>query len=100
MKINFDSPILDLKGQSINDEVGNPATLGTLAVGALMAQFSSEGELPAAEKVSRFVLAAAIANGGVIDLKVEDITLIKKLIGKAFGPLAVGRAYEILDPPG
>jgi hypothetical protein len=32
-------------------------------------------------------------------MKVDDVALVKTLIGKAFAPLIVGRAYDIIEPP-
>jgi hypothetical protein len=55
--------------------------------------------LAAEEKVKRFRLAEIAAKGGEREVKVEDAALIKALIGKAFAPLVVGRAYDIIEPP-
>jgi hypothetical protein len=49
--------------------------------------------------VRRFRLAEIVAKGGEREVKVEDVALIKTLIGKAFAPLVVGRAYDIVEPP-
>jgi hypothetical protein len=55
--------------------------------------------LAAEEKVKRFRLAEIAAKGGEREVKVEDVALIKTLIGKAFAPLVVARAYDIIEPP-
>jgi hypothetical protein len=49
--------------------------------------------------VRRFRLAEIAARGGEREVKVEDVALIKQLLGKAFAPLVVGRAYDIIEPP-
>lgn len=101
MKIDFSKPILDLAGMPVKqtEAADSPdATLATVATGALMATFPDERELSGTDKAARFHLAMKLTNGGDVDLKVEDVALLKNLIGKAFGPLVVGRAYDLLDP--
>jgi hypothetical protein len=93
MKVDFSKPILTLEGKP--DEA--KTTLGNLACIALTTMLPEDKDMPAEEKVNRFKLAMTVAKGKVQDLSAEDMVLLKKLIGKMFGPLAVGRAYEILD---
>jgi hypothetical protein len=31
-------------------------------------------------------------------MKIDDVALVKTLIGKAFAPLIVARAYDIIEP--
>lgn len=53
------------------------------------------------EKLKRWELAKRIHDcNGLIDLKAEDITLLKNLIDKKYpsSPLIYGQACEILDP--
>jgi hypothetical protein len=50
-------------------------------------------------KVKRFRLAEVASKGGQQELAVEDVALLKQLIGKCFAPLVVGRAYDIIEPP-
>ena len=101
MKIDFNKPILDLSGKPVKQDDSAKsanATLGTVAVNALMAAYRDEDSLSGADKARRYALALKINKGGTVDLKSEDVTTIKTLIGKAFNPLIVGRAYEIIDP--
>lgn len=98
MKINFDTVILDLKGNPVPaGEDNKPTTLGDISCIALQASFPDEQSLEGKEKFNRFKLAVKLSNGGEIDLSSEDVALIKKLIGKAFTNVVVGRAWEILD---
>jgi len=74
-------------------------TLKSVAVEALQLSFADEQQISGEEKAKRWVLATRIyANPENIDLKTEEISIIKKLIGKAYGPLIVGQAWKILDP--
>jgi hypothetical protein len=95
MKVDFAAPILDLKGEPIIEN-GEQVTLGAITSNALLATYKDETDLAGEEKVKRFKLAV-IAEGEQ-DLSVEQVVLLKKLIAKAFAPLIVGRAYELLDP--
>jgi hypothetical protein len=95
MKVDFAAPILDLKGGALIEN-GEQVTLGAIASNALLAAYRDEADLAGEEKVKRYKLAV-IAEGEQ-DLSVEQVVLLKKLIAKAFAPLIVGRAYELLDP--
>ena len=98
MKIDFSAAIKDLDGGAVKDGEKD-ATLGRVACTALLASYADEQNLAAEDKVKRFRLAEIAARGGEQEMKVEDVALIKTLIGKAFAPLIVGRAYDIIEPP-
>ena len=98
MKIDFSAVIKDLDGDAVKDGE-KEATLGRVACAALLASYADEQNLPAEDKVKRFRLAEIAAKGGEREVKVEDVALIKQLIGKAFAPLVGGRAYDIIEPP-
>jgi len=98
MKIDFSAVIKDLAGEAVKDG-DKDATLGRVACTALLASYADEQNLAAEDKVKRFRLAEIAAKGGEREVKVEDVALIKQLIGKAFAPLVVARAYDIIEPP-
>ena len=93
MKINFNQPIKNIQGKEIKD-----LTLKTVSVEALLATFSDEQSLSGEEKAKRYVLATRIyANPEELGLTVEEIAKIKQLIGKGYGPLIVGQAWDMLE---
>jgi len=98
MKIDFSSVIKDLDGDAVKDGEKD-ATLGRVACAALLASYADEQNLPTEDKVKRFRLAEVTSKGGEQEIKIDDVALIKKLIGKAFAPLIVARAYDIIEPP-
>lgn len=104
MKIKPYIEIEDMDGQPMPDSVKEDAknfTLKTACVNALYAQFEDEKGLSGEEKIKRYNLAEKIyaaKDKEEVDLKAEEITLLKNLIGKAYGALIVGRTYELLDP--
>ena len=97
MKVEFSKVIKQLSGKPIVEE-GKDVILTTVACNALLSGFPDEQALPGEEKVKRFVLAEKIFKGAT-EFTAEEVALVKKLIGKAYTPLVVGRAFEILDPP-
>ena len=98
MKVDFSAKLLDIKGEEIKD--GNDVlTLGAASCTALLATFPGEQDLDGASKVKRFRLAEKAVKGSIQELTIEDVAELKRLLGKAFGPLVVGRAYDIIEPP-
>jgi len=93
MKINFNQPIKNIRGEEIKDLM-----LKTVSVDALLATFPDEQSLSGEEKAKRYVLATRIyANPKELDLTVEEVAKIKQLIGKGYGPLIVGQAWDMLE---
>jgi len=82
-------------GQPIGEN--EPMTIRVTAVKSLTAVFRDEQDLPGEEKVRRFHLALKITDESEPDLKAEDVVLIKKMVGKMYGPVVVGRVWAILD---
>jgi hypothetical protein len=97
MKIDFSAVIKDLDGEAVKDGEKD-ATLGRVACTALLASYADEPNLAAEDKVKRFRLAEVAARGGEQEMKIDDVALVKTLIGKAFAPLIVARAYDIIEP--
>ncbi|HDR9497585.1 TPA: hypothetical protein QDC06_000787 [Burkholderia cepacia] len=98
MKLNFDI--------AINDENGTPAsipggdgrifTLGTAACQALLnGPVDDKGD--GSEKHARYRLWKSIQEGGTVELSVDDVAKVKRLIGAAFGPLVVGQCWDLLE---
>jgi hypothetical protein len=106
MKINFSHELKTLDGKSIPGFDGKERTsLKDVCVDALLAQFRDEvgaagnpgTGISGEEKCNRYVLATRIYGDDEVDLKVEEIALLKKLVGKGFGPLIVGQAWDMLE---
>lgn len=115
MKIDFSQTIKDFGGQSLTDyrtdqygrkvglvdEAGAPVdlTLKTVCINALMQE---EQAMKADEKIKRNMLAEKIfAADEEIDLSVDDISLLKKLVDKgSYGqnPRVLAESWKLLDP--
>jgi len=97
MKIDFTKQLKDLDGKTIVEKDG-AITLKSICINSLMANYQDEKNLSGEEKFKRYELAMKISeNGKDVDLKAEDISLIKQLVGKAFTPLVVGQTYKMLE---
>lgn len=96
-RINLSKSFVDLKNKSIENE-GQLFTLKDAITQCLLIEFPNETP-DAEDKVKRFKLAIKV-NGATedsIELSAEDISLIKKVIGKSFGALIVGQAFDFLE---
>ena len=93
MKIDFETVLRNLDDKEMTDEENSPVKLVNVCTNALMViEKDDDGE----KKLEKYGLAIKIKNGEA-NLKAEEVALLKKVVGKYFGPLIVGRAYEILD---
>lgn len=99
LAIDFKAEMTDIAGKPIPADIGKPEplTLQRVCEDALVASYPDEQTLSPGEKNLRFWLAVKIHNGEQ-NLSADEITLLKKVVGKAYGPLVVGRAYGMLDP--
>ena len=90
--------ILDLDGKAVNSLDGKPATVRGVVIEALLATFNDEAQLSGEEKLKRWELASKIKNSAdPVELTVEEISLAKRLVGKAYGPLIVGQTWKVLE---
>lgn len=107
MRRNFEQPIHDLWDKPIRPqdpktgaylEDKPPLTLTTVVLNALLNSFEDEKALTGKEKADRMQLALKInKRPAEVDLTAEQLAKIKELVGKMYGPLIVGRAYEMLE---
>jgi len=99
MKIDFSAPLKALSGEDLKDGKGVTFTLGDAAVVALDAVSDEDRKLDGKEKYRRGALASRIYGAKeAIALDVDDLKLVKDLIGKIYGPRVVHEAWDLLDP--
>lgn len=97
MRKDFTIPLTHLDGTPIKDG-DKQATLTTVALTALLASYEDERALTGKEKAERYQLALKInKRPAEVDITAEQLTMLKSLIGKAFGPLVVGQVYDLLE---
>lgn len=97
--IDFKAEMKSLDDKPIPTSVSDPTpvTLGKVCEEALIADHLPNDTPDAKEKNSRFWLAKKIHEAKE-PLTAEEIAMAKKVVGMAYGPLIIGRAYELLDP--
>ncbi len=83
-------------GKMVIETVEEDLTLKSVCTDALLNQ-QQDDKMSGDDKVKHFNLAEIVYAGGEIDLKSEQIALLKELIGKRYFPLIVGPAFKVLE---
>ena len=122
MQVDLEEKILDAEGKPIKDGVryrmcadgmtvyhgedGEPVIVkqGTdftykHAFNRALGTMKGDDDLAEEDKIKVFLLQLKVANGGTQDLSDDERALIKKRVGKAFGPLIFGRVRAFLEAP-
>ena len=100
MKIKVNQVLKDLKGEDLKaggEDKEKGLELKVICTNALLSDNAEIEKIDGNEKMTRFLLAEKIQKANELDLTVEEITKIKKVIGLFYGPLLVGRAYNALE---
>jgi hypothetical protein len=95
--MNFDHPLKNLSGEQLLGADKKPLTLRWACTESLLAHYPNQ-EIDGKEKMDRFRLAHRIEQRGDIDLKIEEVSKLKELVGRYFTPLIVGQVWQLLDP--
>jgi hypothetical protein len=96
MQIDFLKRLAALDGSELMDN-GKPVTLGSVSVAALLATYPEDNTTGEA-KAERWKLAQRIyAADEPATVTVEEVVLLKKLIGTGYGPIVVGQAYAMFE---
>lgn len=103
MKVNMSQVLKNLDGTEAKlaggpEEESKLATLGLVCSIALTAPTEKDKKVSpkADEVVHRWQLSLACYGGGEVDLKPEDITLIRARLPEVFPVMIAGQACEIL----
>ncbi len=94
MYVEFNKNICNIEGIPLKNNE-QEITLKYCAVSALVGDYNDENPTPG-ERCQRLVIARKIHKGDW-DLTTYDVEMVKKCIGKCFGTLVVGAAFEMLD---
>lgn len=96
MTIDFSQALTGLKGEPVKDPSGESVKLALVCYNAVKALYKDEENLSGEEKYKRAKLAKKLDESSV-ELSVEDISLIKKLVGKAYEPEIVAAVWDLLE---
>ena len=100
MRINLKQVLTDRKGSPIKNQDGEDTTLEMIAYSALINMTPQEANLGRDDRLKRGRLAqriCIIAQDGILDLKAEEITLIKQCIGASYGPWVVALTEDMFE---
>lgn len=103
--VDFSAVLTDEHERPIKDQLpgADPKadlTLGLAAAHALFQIYPDEPSVTVEMKFKRAALAMRLLDAkGPIDVDAGDIDLIKRLVGKLYGPLIIYRILPLLDPP-
>lgn len=98
MRVDFSQEIKTVEGESIPFDKKDKTLLKDLALQVLGLVFRDEQDsLSEEEKIKRWLLKVKIVTSPDTELTIDEAALIKKRIGKAYGPDYVGPAFKILE---
>lgn len=95
MTIDFSTVLRGLDSSPLMHD-GNEFTLAIACVNALLAQYADE-QASGDEKMQRWTLARKLWRAAEVSVTSEEIVMLKKLVGRAFSPIVVGRVYEMME---
>ncbi len=100
MKIDVTNPLLGLDDKPLIPDNSDPEKSGPLTArqAIINALMLADPKLEGTEKLGRYLLATLINKKDEVDLTNEQVTLIKAEVARCYGPLVVGRIYELVDP--
>lgn len=100
MFIDFTQKVLDINGKPMLMPPSPPstepteATLGVLCIQALFGEYRDES-ITGAEKFARYELATLVNKN--LPITVEQVALLKMVVGKGYGAQVVGPIYGLLE---
>lgn len=97
MKINTEKILKTIDGRNLKKEDDQDVSIKDVILNSLLANFPDEQGLAGEEKVKRYSLALKVHQNTDPDLSIDDLSLIKKLVGKMYSALVVGQMWEILE---
>lgn len=99
MKISFNEALLDFGGKPmIKEDTGEPLTIKNVCINSLIGT-SPKRDIKPEDKFKQAVLAEKIYNNDELDLSVDNIKLLKDLVGMFWSPIVVMQVWRKLDPP-
>ena len=96
MRLDTTTVLVDFTGAPIlKDE--KSLTVGATLIEALLGLVDGGPAVTGEEKLDRYRLARRIRDNASINLKAEDVVLLKRLTGAFYVPVVAGQLWEILE---
>jgi bifunctional DNase/RNase len=97
MILNTRIQLKTLNGTLIVGEDNAPITIGMIIANALLAQTKGSTPLSGEEHIKRYELARKVFQEVEVELKAEQVVLIKKCVSDTYTTLYAGQILEVLD---
>jgi len=102
MKVNVNQKLVSVDGvEQLKDPNGRTLILQNVCINALCTPIQTDDEKKKWEKYELYkkVRDTGVRNGEelIVDLKVEELFVIKSLIGKSQSQLVMGQCWEMLE---
>ena len=98
MKLDLNAAITNLEGVPMTDEKNVVATVRASLCNALLAVYADEERVSGEEKLKRWKFAQKLYTAkDTVEIKAEEIVLLKTLVAKAYTPMVSGQLWELLD---
>lgn len=98
MKFDLSKEVVNYKGEAIKNADGKVVILKESILSALLS-IDTRKEVPGEEKYNLYKLAAKCDVDELVELKAEEVSKIKDLVGKVYSPVAVGAIWEMMEKP-
>lgn len=97
MKKNLDTLFKNLDGTDCVN-MDKPVSIKSIVIDTLLdVNIDGQQQATSEEKLKRYDLAMRCKDGGDVDFTVEELSLLKSLVGKKWAPLIVGQFYHYCD---
>ena len=80
----------------MKENVNGEAVDATVRMGIVNALLGANEKDKGVDKIKKYELAKKVYSNDEVDLDENEIKLIKDRVGETFGPVVVGRIYELL----
>jgi hypothetical protein len=97
MKVKIDAKLMDADGKKpiVVDQSGTNLTLREVCIKSLLTPIKDEDER---KKWKRYEIFKKVRDGAdTIELKAEEIVLVKEYVGKTQPVLVMGQCWELLE---
>lgn len=96
MTVDGSRVLVNLEGETLKDSKEKELTVQSIMKQACLMPLDIDKDQDATEKFELYCLAKKIHDDAKIDLRLFEVDLLKKRIGRGFTVLVVGQMMEIL----
>lgn len=95
MKLKTNQTLKDVEGKPLNGEKGKLLTIGDVCINSLLTPVQGDDEKAKWEKYEIFKKIKDAKDE--VDLKTEELLIIKKAVGKIQPPLLMGQIWDMIE---